>query len=396
MLLARLRPFLLIASALLLLVLALEHVNGRFWLNDFRVYYMAADAMCHGRPMYGVAFGEDTGLYKYVPVGLYFFVPYTLLEFHTAAVIHFLLMGAVLLACFVVMEYILGRYIVGDFLPRSSLRAGLGLLCIVVLLARELHLGNINLGLVLLVVVGTERYLADKRWQAGICFGTIWLIKPYLLLMLVPLVVRREWRVLRSAGITMAVGLLVPLLFEGPAGWAEQLRAWVASMTYHTKVLDSPDRVGALLGHFTGILPPLADRVFIALAGLDLAGWTWRHTRTATGVRAGRMDQAVELWMAFACVPNLVITDQEHFLFALPLMLFVLAYLFTHRDRPMLLAFLGAMLLHATRSTDLWGSSIENKLVGWGVLGMGNILLMATALLVDHRWRRDAASPLRP
>ncbi|MBS1580832.1 MAG: DUF2029 domain-containing protein [Bacteroidetes bacterium] len=395
MLLARLRPFLLIASALLLLVLALEHLNGRFWLNDFRVYYMAADAMCHGRPMYGVAFGEDTGLYKYVPVGLYFFVPYTLLEFHTAAVIHFLLMGAVLLACFVVMEYILGRYIVGDFLPRSSLRAGLGLLCIVVLLSRELHLGNINLGLVLLVVAGTERYLAGKRWQAGICFGTIWLIKPYLLLMLVPLVVRRDRRVLGSAGITMAVGLLIPMLFEGPVGWVEQLQAWVASMAHHTKVLDSPDRVGALLGHALGALPPLMDRLFIALAGLALAGWTRHHVRTAPTVQAMRMDQAVELWMAFACVPNLVITDQEHFLFALPLMLFVLAYLFTHRDRTVLMAFIGAMLLHATRSTDLWGSPIENKLVGWGVLGMGNILLMATALLAGHRWRRNAAAPLR-
>lgn len=388
--LIRLRPFLLTASALLLLVLALEHINGRFWLNDFRVYYMAADAMCHGRPMYGVAFGEDTGLYKYAPVVLYFFVPYTLFTFHTAAVLHFLMMGLVLLGCSVLLEHVLSRYIIGGFLPRSSLRAGLGLLCIVVLLSRELHLGNINLGLVLLAVAGSERLLADRRWQAGICFGTIWLIKPYLLLMLVPLVVRREWRVLRSAAVAIAVGLLLPMFFEGPAGWVEQLRAWIGSMSYHTLVLDSPDRITALLGHVFGPLPEAMNGIVVGLAGMALAWWTWTHQRSTVAVRTDRMDRVVELWLAFACVPNLVITDQEHFLFALPLILFVLAYLFTHRDRAALLLFLAAMLLHATRSTDLWGSALENQLVGWGVLGMGNILLMGTAVFVLRRWRMDA------
>jgi hypothetical protein len=50
--LRRLRPFVLFAVALVLAALALELINGRFWLNDFRVYYMAADNMRHGLPIY--------------------------------------------------------------------------------------------------------------------------------------------------------------------------------------------------------------------------------------------------------------------------------------------------------------------------------------------------------
>ncbi|MFT3885037.1 MAG: hypothetical protein QM724_06280 [Flavobacteriales bacterium] len=90
-------------------------------------------------------------------------------------------------------------------------------------------------------------------------------------------------------------------------------------------------------------------------------------------------------------------TDQEHFIFSLPAILFVLAYLFTHRDRVALAWFIVAMCLYATRSTDLWGSALENKWVGWGVLGMGNFLLVGATVFVHHRWRlRWAATTARP
>ena len=97
------------------------------------------------------------------------------------------------------------------------------------------------------------------------------------------------------------------------------------------------------------------------------------------------MDTAFELWLAMAVVPNLVITDQQHFMFALPLILLTLAYLFAKRDLCVLTAFLSAMLLYGTRSSDLWGPRLENLVVGWGVLGLGNIFLMTVAFAV---WRK--------
>ena len=83
-----LRPFYIFAAVLVLAALVLEQVNGRFWLNDFRVYYMAATNLRDGLPIYGVVFGEDTGLYKYLPFALYFFVTLTYFDFLTAATVH--------------------------------------------------------------------------------------------------------------------------------------------------------------------------------------------------------------------------------------------------------------------------------------------------------------------
>jgi len=390
--LRRLRPFVLFTIVLLVAALALEVSNGRFWLNDLRVYYMAADNMRHGMPVYNEVFGEDTGLYKYAPAVLYFFEPYTFLPYSAACVIHFILMGVMLVASFVGVERTLLK-VAGD-IPRASLRAGLGLLCIVVLLTRELHLGNINLGLIFLTVLGTERLIAGKAVPAGISFGISWLIKPYLLLMIVPLVIRREWKALRTAAATMVIGLLLPMLFEGPRMWWELLHEWVHAMIHHTKVLDSPDRVGAILG---GVierpLSTLFDVILIALVGGALAWLTWRDRQRDEALPSRDMDRAFELWLAAAMVPNLVITDQQHFMFSLPLVLFTLAWLFTKRDMGVLLLFLVAMLGYAMRSTDLWGKALENRMVGWGVLGMGNILLMAVACLAWSHWRSTLREP---
>jgi hypothetical protein len=382
-----LRPFFLLAALLVLSSLVLEHLNGRFWLNDFRVYYMAADNMRHGLPIYGQVFGEDTGLYKYAPVVLYFFQPYTFLPFHAAGIIHFLVIGVLLMACFAVIERSLGHLEVP--LPSPAGRAMLGLLCIAVLLVRELHMGNINMGLILLAALGVERHLAGKRVQAGVSWGIVWLIKPYLLLMVVPLVMRRGWKVLRTAGITMLGGLLLPLPIEGPRQWWTLLREWTGSMAYHTEVMTSPDRIGAiLLRPFGGQTSTGVDILFILLTGVLLMGFAARNRSRESGLSQPRhMDSAFELWLAMAAVPNLVITDQQHFMFALPLILFILAYLFTRRDRAALIAFLFAMLLYGTRSTDLWGKALENRWVGWGMLGSGNILLMAVAWHCWYRWR---------
>jgi hypothetical protein len=229
---------------------------------------------------------------------------------------------------------------------------------------------------------------------AGIAFGISWLIKPYLLLMVVPLVVRREWKVVRTAAATMCIGLLLPMLLEGPRAWWELLREWVEAMVHHTQVMESPDRIGALLGELVGKPPStLLDVALIGLVGAGLAWLAWHNVRIADRSRPYNMDRAFELWLAAAVVPNLVITDQQHFMFSLPLILLTLAWMFTKRERAVLVLFLLALALYGTRSTDLWGSDLENRLVGWGVLGMGNILLMGTSCLVWRRWRKPVEVP---
>lgn len=384
-----LRPFYIVTALLVLAILVVEHVNGRFWLNDFRVYYSAADNLRHGLPVYGEVFGLDTGVYKYAPVVLYLMLPATWLSFHVAAVLHFLLSGLLLMACFTLMENLLQRHF--GPLPKPGARALLGLLCIAVLLARELHMGNINLLLLFMALVAIQWSSSNAPSKAGLAWGVIWLVKPYLLLMAVPLVVRQEWRVLRTAVFTMLVGLALPLFVQGYGHGLELTLQWARSMAGHSAVLTSPDHFTGIWYGITGqVASPAFQLALIAVAGLLLGALT-RYNRMRRPSNAA-WPTNMELWLAMALAPNLVVTDQEHFLLAIPLVLMVLAYLSTHRDLPLLVAFVCAMILYGTRSTDLWGRALETRFSGYGFLGLGNFLLFMIAILAWWRWKPTARS----
>lgn len=385
------RPVLLFTALLLIAVVVLEHVNGRFWLNDLRVYYMAADALWNGAPVYGSVFGEDTGLYKYAPSVLLFFFPYLPFSFGTAALLHFAVMGLQVMAVLVLIERLLRTQVFDRELPRPNLRAGLSLLFVAVLLVRELHMGNINLGLLVLVLAGTLFGGHRRDALAGIFFGAAWFLKPYLLLLIVPYVMRGRWELLRSAGATMLVGLALPLLYPGPAEWWPLHAAWVHSMIHHTAVLESPDTFAHWLQQAAGAPLPTAVRLLpIMLAGLALA-WIGRRNALQHKNDVGLL--AMEVLCAFAIVPNLVITDQQHFMFSWPLIGVVLAYLFLRKDALLTALFAVAMFGYATRSTDLWGGAMEDRLVWCGILGMGNILLIGVAIAAF--WRARSLPQLR-
>ena len=371
------RPLIAIIVLLIAAALALEIANGRFWLNDFRVYWSAADALVHDRQVYGLPFGEDTGFYKYAPVVAMAFVPYALLPYELAAGIHFALIGVALTLAMVRIERLLMRHVFGTCPPRILLRGLLSLLCVAVLLSRELHLGNINLWLVVGVLFAMEALLEDNDALAGLLFGLLWLTKPYLAFMAVPLVVALRWRTLRNAGITLSIGLLLPMLFIGPDRWLQLHRAWLEAMTAHGSYLTSPDTFAALSRTWLGWEAPMHHpRLLIIVVGIAFTAiCSWQVKRSGNHNRV----LLLQLWTAFALVPHLVITDQEHFLYSLPLIALTLAGLFDQRRPMSLVFFILAVLLYATRSSDLWGSQLESRWVAAGALGIGNLLLIMAA-----------------
>ncbi len=382
----RLVAFRWTAFVVLALALVLEVVNGRFWLNDLRVYVMAADALRHGGTVYGVPFGLDTGYYKYAPAVLYLFMPYTLLPFTMACVVHFALIGLALVAVIVRMERILMRHVFLVHAPRTGLRAMLAFLCVAVHLVRELHLGNVNVLLLWAMVAGLGALLDDRPRAAGLLLGVAVLAKPYLALALLPLFATGQWSALGTAMLTAAAGAMLPVLVQGPGMGLELTRAWISAMRAHDTYLTSPHTLRSLLGTAThSSLPAEWDKLFIAMAAGAVFLITWRARR-----RSGR-PAALVLGTAWAltATPLLVVTDVQHFLLALPLIIGSLGVLFLHRSLPLALAFTLCMLAYGTDSTDLWGRDLAERFTRWGLVGWGTLGLLVVSLLLTRR----AASP---
>jgi hypothetical protein len=382
-----------ITVLLVVLALLMDVVNGRFWVSDFRVYWGAADALLHGTSVYGVAFGEDTGFFKYAPIVAIAFLPAALLPFQLAAVIHVLFIGMALVLCQVALERVLMRYVFGTYAPRIALRGILGLVIIAVLLARELHLGNINLWLVLGAVLATEALLNDAPGRAGLLLGALWFVKPYLLLMAVPVVVFGQWRALWYAVLVMLAGLFAPILVLGHATTHALTHAWFEAMAAHGSYLQSPDTLAAMVSHWSSGRWHLNNGVVIVVVGVTLFLVSMGIRRSASVERPAAF--ALMLWIALALVPNLVITDQEHFLFSLPLIAFLMAKLFRRTSLIALSLFLVGTFLCALRSSDLWGNDLEAWWTAQGALGIGNLLLICATLSAMFPGSKLTADPAR-
>lgn len=328
----------LVLFLLFLLLMVVEHINGRFWLNDFRVYYGAAEALRQGEPLYGVAHGLDSGIFKYAPVMALFYLPFTLLPYTAAATLQYLLIALAFVDGLRRLDSLLRTQLIGQPAARP-LVLWLFALLMGVHLHRELHLGNINMLLLWGLLVALHGLLSGARTWPGLLLGAIILAKPHFAVLLPLLVLRGHLRALGLACIAIAAGLLLPALFLGFSANAEALRAWAATMATHNADLiyiagDDKRAINTLytivyrtlLQHF---LPPspLLPYVLLALVAAGFGGFVLRdRLRRSTHGSPGRF--ALEYLLLVALVPSITLTDTQHFLLAGPIVLLTLLHLF--------------------------------------------------------------------
>jgi hypothetical protein len=394
--------FRIVLASVALLLFVVEQLNGRFWMNDFRVYYGAAQALLAGEALYGVAHGLDSGLFKYAPFMALVYVPFALLPYGVAASLQYLLIAGAFIGAVLRADRLLRTHLLHG---RAAAHLPLFLTALVgvVHLHRELHLGNINVMLLWLLLLALEQLLNGRERSAGLLIGLALLAKPHFAILLPLLALRGRIQVLVTTILVVVAGLLVPGLFLGLKGNTELLGQWLDVMGQHNAALiytggDAYEAVNtvysllwrSLLQHL-GIPPAQGLALAIlALIAVAFAALLWMDHRRGRDVRATLLFQFLLL---VALVPSLTLTDTEHFLFALPLVAWLLHHLVPRAD-PRWLAFLAMPILFA------YGGNWEDALgpmsrwmVHHGVLGAGN---MGLVILSCYLYFRPGSNTMAP
>jgi hypothetical protein len=371
-------------------VFIFEGINQRLWLNDFRVYYSAAQAFLDGQPVYGRPFGLASGYYKYSPFVLLFFTPASVLPFKAAAIIHFWVISFCSIACMLAGFTILSEYLNPAAGRYKNLVLSASFVVLMNHLTRELHLGNVNMILVLLLLLALLLLLENRQVASGVLFALALLFKPYLVLLALPLVFHGRYRMLITAAAAVAASALVLVPVSGFTGTLMLHREWIGAMMVHGQTMESRQTLEAMAGMLTGACSCGWIRYLIlciVVAAYALFFLASRNKRRAALFSSGSGDQLMIIgyFTLFAVIPNLVVTDTEHFLFTLPLVLLVTGYLFTQRNLLFMTLAVLFFLLYMGTSSDLMGAGLSHWLEERGSIGIGNLGIIALSVFVFTR-----------
>ena len=368
-------------TLIFILILSLEIINNRFAMVDFRVYYGAAKAYLNAEQVYQRVFGEDTGLFKYSPVVLWLFAPATVLPYFLACLLHY-----VCIAFAFVFSLRLAFRLGAEYLNLNNTYKIAVLVASTVFtlnhLFRELHLGNVNVILVFTILLAFHLQERGRTISSGFLFAVIVLAKPYLLLPAIPFLLAKNWPLIKAGIIST---LLIFFLFVLSNGFTYSLhlhQEWIQGMLNHSEFLTSTNTFQSMLRIWFSIELSGAEAaalLLIIVLGLFFA------LRSKLFAKLGRAEQYVLFTVLLALIPCLVITDTEHFLFALPLILLLLLQVFEKKNVVLAVVTLLALLAYGANLGDLIGDSISVTLEHSGVLGAGNLLLIVICVILSSR-----------
>jgi hypothetical protein len=377
------KGFMIFVAIVCLLTFALNMINNRFNLGDFRVYYTAARNLVFGGPVYMVSFDDGSGFYKYSPSTLFFFIPYIFFNFKIAEIIHFFILGTAYWYTMVWISRLIKTYFLTENINHEAWLLSISFACILIHFSRELFLGNINIILLLLCCFSIQKFLTKKDLQGSILLGIVILAKPYFLILLLPLILRKRWRALAWLGLTISCGLIIPFIYPGPQKSLTFYGDWIKSILNHQGVFPGMTSIDYLCNTIFPSWPSWG--IFAILISICLLFATFilnnlqteKQQRTFAGM--ADMNFMFEWFLTIALLPNLIRTDWVLMLFTAPLITFNIYYIASKKQYWWIPVLIILFFFYSANSDDLLGRNLSHKILQSGLMGLSNFLLVVVS-----------------
>ena len=374
----------LLISLVLIASFIIENINGRFWLNDFKVYYTAASHLLHGGNIYNEAYGLGSGFYKYSPFAAIFFIPFTFLPYYIASVIYYFLVSALIIYVLNTSLALVTKYYGNENIvsKRNQIILLFVFLATIVHLQRELHLGNVNILLLSILLLSLKGLLENKTRLPGLLLAIAILFKPHFLVFIPLLILRKRFPVVVLILLFIFVGLLVPSFFYGIPTNIFLHKQWLATMeTHNAGILQAEQTIYSIL--YTYILRfflPEPGKIYILMILIIVAAGILLYiVRHNSNNKTNDVSKSFmfEFFLLLALIPSLTLTDTEHFLLTLPLITLMIYHIrMIKMNLFWFIFFWIGIILYAGNIHDLLGSNLSAWVLAHGFLGIGNLILI--------------------
>lgn len=382
-------PYKFIVFTILFLVIdfTIDNINHHFVMGDFKVYYGAANAITSGKQVYGVLFSPGSGYYKYSPLMAFAFYPLSVLPYYVACLVNYVLISAAIVLTSIFVLRIFNTYIFNSAIKSPNFILSVALLCITIHLIRELGLGNMNMILLLLLCLSLYSILQGRFMLAAIPLAIVLITKPFFVIVLIPLVMRRYFKTLSTTIALVGVFVVLPSLLLGFGLDINLHNEWLNTMLIHANGFPSPNTLDALIRNDFHLNASDALQYIILSVILTAYIIYVRQNRLhEAGSGLNKSQNFIMEWFGIiAMIPCLFRTDTEHFLMTFPLIIFMLIYLVNTRNVTLSIIFIALILLYTGNSSDVLGHRLSYEMYDVGVLGISNMLLTLLALNIYRR-----------
>jgi hypothetical protein len=359
--------------------------NHKFWTNDFEVYYGATKDYFSGNNPYIKNYGLDTGFFKYPPTTLYFFGLAILFKYFFAQVIHII----VLSISFLISTFLLNKIIFVESSKSQKSTFGiyfLGFIFIVIHIAREFHMGNVNLILLGLFSIGLWYLKAQKQLHVAIFWSIMVVLKPIVILAFIPLFFFKQWKTMIYMILFGLIFLVFPIVFSGWNGNILLWKDWFASIAKHGEYLYSENSLTYLTEYYFHIKSAWIPSLIVLLILVGLMLYCIKIGKTSI--------QDLIIWsiILLGFTPNFFVTDTEHFVLSLPLLLILLNKIMQTKKIIHWFIFILLVIPFSLNSNDILGRNISDFIDKIGLMGISNLgfILMFLVLYFKHDSKNEA------
>jgi hypothetical protein len=233
----------------------------------------------------------------------------------------------------------------------------------------------------------------NRNFSAGILLGIVLLTKPYFLILVLPLIFRKNWKAIAGIIFSMIVGFWLPFLLLGPANGWELHKEWFKTIFLHQDIYPGVNTIYYFIQHFLlPRLPGIFQYIIILLTGIA-AIWLILYNKhierkSKDPLMVANADCIMEWFVLIALIPNLVKTDSEHFLICAPLIIFIIYSIKQRKLYWFIPIFIFIIFLYEGNSTDLFGRELSDRLFAMGLIGLSNLCLIAVAIVLQFSQRR--------
>ncbi|HNY01359.1 MAG TPA: glycosyltransferase family 87 protein [Bacteroidales bacterium] len=382
-----------------LLNLVINLINHRFHPGDFTVYYSAAKALTDGDPVYMVSFYTGSGFYKYSPVILLFFLPYLPFGLKIASILHFLVQSLAYWLTYSVLRERMRVWFPGTAIRKERWLLALSFAAILIHLTRELYVGNINILLLLLCTQSIHLVLTGKERAGGIVAGLAILAKPYLVILLLPALIRRRWKMLGWVSTTVAAGLLIPFFYPGPQRAMDLYAGWIRSLGMHSDDFPGMTSIDYLVRLVVPAWPAWGIWIILLVltGGVTLLILNHLRKERVPG-EAGLTERnfAFEWFLLGALIPNLIKTDWVLLQFSAPLIVFIIFTIGTRRNYGWIPLLVVLLFFYGANSDDLLGRELSRNILHLGLMGLANFFLVIVGVVLYGKSQRSAVGSRQP